>query len=676
MDEIEFLRRFAQNELLYFRREEPETQVREQLVILLDQGVRTWGVVRLILSAAALALGKLTTRKQLSFLLAGTSSTGRCIDPLKEAPKDVAALLEASDLSANPGLALESVLQQPSKAVRNVVLLTHPRNLIEPDVNAAARRADNNTRLFALAVDGHGAACFAQMKHGFPTTLLRFQIVFPKMETSTAPRRPRSAASDWKPLPPWQGDVEPVGYPFPSGLTGPVRQHGLAFDAAGTWLLALATNGMLHAFKLDGSWAEILPRGHRGCVMLEEPEAVLGVAGGFVVIGRTAEGLVAAHYELSSRRCTVRCVASTVPSEPGKYFYFREYHTVVAQASEYLWALDLSILEHPELIGGSAPSARLRRAIAEAKKYVLPQPRVPIGISNQVRPKVGPWVCLDRDEGQLTVEGMDRPWNPCVPLADGKPLLKGCLTSEAQCQGDILALTYCSGGKPDHLSLLILRGPDGIPVCEYPYSQGAYGPFVLSSDGRLLARQIDKSPMVQVHDLNRDGVSVFTTPKARHHSNLKVRLGDAWLIVDIGNLTHLVRWDRGPLDLRHGYSMKVRDFLDLGEFAPQLAKKGRVLRNDAKRFALSAHARVVLFVDKLGQLAIFDHTGTLVCMFCFSKEQVAAWMPDGTRYGPATLSGGPETPDALTRLGNALQRAMEKGSRFNLLPSASKPGWR
>ena len=46
IDDMEFLRRFAENELLYFHREEPHAPMTEELVLLLDQGVRTWGRVR------------------------------------------------------------------------------------------------------------------------------------------------------------------------------------------------------------------------------------------------------------------------------------------------------------------------------------------------------------------------------------------------------------------------------------------------------------------------------------------------------------------------------------------------------------------------------------------------------------------------------------------------------
>ena len=51
LDMDEFLRRFAERELLYFHREEPHTPTAKELVLLIDQGVRTWGDVRVVLAA-------------------------------------------------------------------------------------------------------------------------------------------------------------------------------------------------------------------------------------------------------------------------------------------------------------------------------------------------------------------------------------------------------------------------------------------------------------------------------------------------------------------------------------------------------------------------------------------------------------------------------------------------
>ena len=80
LDDWDFLRRYAEHELLYFRREEPHEQTRHELVVLLDQGVRTWGDVRLVLGAALLALGKQAVDRKLPFRVATTTSPGS-LDP-------------------------------------------------------------------------------------------------------------------------------------------------------------------------------------------------------------------------------------------------------------------------------------------------------------------------------------------------------------------------------------------------------------------------------------------------------------------------------------------------------------------------------------------------------------------------------------------------------------------
>ncbi len=49
LDDLEFLRRFAERELLYFHREPPRARHDVELVLLVDQGARTWGDVRLVL---------------------------------------------------------------------------------------------------------------------------------------------------------------------------------------------------------------------------------------------------------------------------------------------------------------------------------------------------------------------------------------------------------------------------------------------------------------------------------------------------------------------------------------------------------------------------------------------------------------------------------------------------
>ena len=110
----EFLRRFAERELLYFYREEPRQPTTEEIVVVLDQGARTWGDVRLVLAGAALALARQAERRGIAIKLAVTSNDGVPVDPAQLEPRALGELLEASDLSAHPGGALARLRDCPS----------------------------------------------------------------------------------------------------------------------------------------------------------------------------------------------------------------------------------------------------------------------------------------------------------------------------------------------------------------------------------------------------------------------------------------------------------------------------------------------------------------------------------------------------------------------------------
>src|SRR5262249_2454196 len=107
LDSLEFVRRFAENELLYFRREEPNNPTREELIIVLDQGVRTWGGVRLALAGAVMAFARLAARRKISFRLATTGNGGKPVDPVEVGAAKIGDLLEASDLTPHPTSAME-----------------------------------------------------------------------------------------------------------------------------------------------------------------------------------------------------------------------------------------------------------------------------------------------------------------------------------------------------------------------------------------------------------------------------------------------------------------------------------------------------------------------------------------------------------------------------------------
>src|SRR5262249_18734727 len=101
LDPAQFVRRFTSHELLYFKREEPQQAVRPERVVVLDQGVRTWGNVRLGLAAAAFSLLTRTTKRVGTLRLYLTSASA-AVDLAGADVEAVAELLEASDLTPHP----------------------------------------------------------------------------------------------------------------------------------------------------------------------------------------------------------------------------------------------------------------------------------------------------------------------------------------------------------------------------------------------------------------------------------------------------------------------------------------------------------------------------------------------------------------------------------------------
>ncbi len=681
-DDLEFVRRLAQRELLFFRREDPHVRTREDLVVLLDQGMRTWGIVRLVLTAAVFALGKLAERRGLPFLVATTGGGGELHDPLAGPAEELGALLESSDLTANPGLALERVLEEETTGGRDVVLLTHPRSLVEEDVAAAARRVRQGTRLFAVAVDENGAVQYAELRHGVPAPLGRFRIDLEQ----TPPPPPAPPAEG-----PWRGDVEPVPYPFQFGVGfGNDLFLLFAFDHAGEWLLVAGHGGHLYATRTDGSRTEVLPRGMIDGKVAGNIEGVLGVAGGFVVTIRHP-ALAALHYDFASRTCKAHRFgpSATKQEAPAEWYYLRWAHTLVLQQGQELQCVHLStgsrevpavarILAFDVYRPGMATHARwvprllpphptpdFEDPITPCQALRLPLQDQPPG--GPAKPSFWPALAYVSKEGLLAPVGCNPDWEAFTPLADGRPLLRGSELLDAACQGRTLAALFrMSPGNVTHLRLF--RGPEGTPLAEF-HQPTAWRGFALSGDGRLLARQV-RSSQVEVRDVVGGGPPLCVTLRGRFHHDAVVELGDQWLSIQIDQTLHVVFWDKGRLEFHVwrsegervlGAALGVRASGAIRAAADRLLPDW--LQVLSARFRAAAYRSLIAVVDRFSQVALFEHDGTLVCMFFAFRQQIAAWMPDGTCYGPVELLGRPATPGAAETIGEALHAAWERGVR-------------
>jgi hypothetical protein len=662
-DGEDFVRRHASNELLYFRREEPQQPIAQTLIVLLDQGVRTWGIVRVVLTAALFALGRLAERKHFTLTLAATSTGGRLLDPLHDSAQELEKALAASDLSAHPGLALEAVLQEQPGEARDVVLLSHPRSLAEPDVAAAARRAGPLTRVFAVTVNDRGDTALHQLQHGGAVSLSRFHV---DLQAALPPaQRP-----DPHPRRIWQGDVEPIGYPFQLGLeVGDSSQ--LAFDSSGQWLL-LSSTSLLYLMRSDGTGYEILPG---DALPRSEPireYQVLGVTGGFVVVYRQQLFLIAVHYDLGTRTVRHHRFSLRAPTS-GEHvgwccYYFRKLHTLVV--------MDLA---RSSVVHSCCHLATADRSCPPAVTCFHPgdlsgdQLQLPVqGNGNPEYASlvwVPPSIHLNSATGRLQLSHVVPAWKAFTPLEEGRPLLRGCLLIDADCQEHTLAALFEEeqDGKKRNV-LRLFQGPQGIPLTAIVLRHDGGIPFALSNDGRLLAWQQD-SGALEVRETAPGGrVRHFPEQKLCYpnvEAEVHIELHDFWLIIRNSDYDHLVWWSQGRLSRYRG---KAPAEILATAGLPTTGRRGRkewvppALQSVCPdRFRQAAQCRLRAVSDCFGQVALLSSASELVCMFYTQEDKLAAWMPDGTCLGPSQLLGCSETPGAAEKIGRALLAASTGG---------------
>lgn len=634
VDELEFLRRYAENELLYWQREEPQSQVREDLVVLCDQGVRTWGEPRLALTAAAVALGKRAEQrgKQVKF-----ASTGNQGEPVAE---EVALLLESSDLSPNPGLALERTLEEPCFEHRDIVLLTHPRNLLEEDVRSAARRLAPNVRLFALTVDEEGAAELSELRRGETVSIRKFQLV--------KPRKEREPAAEAAPDQPFKGPVEPVPFPFRFGLIG--AGGALAMDWKGRYLFAASHGGLLHVWDLERDTQELLPRPVQDGQALKNVRKIIGVQGGVVVAYEHGTLSCMAHIDMVSRTMAVTA-PSVANAQVMETAYVPEHHSVLltAAGTSQVWALD----------GRSTPPGQVAQSKSVKPLRVVQQPAG--------RPLEDPGesnvLVYQRREGKLALLTEDTLWKAYQPRSDGGLLLKDATVIEAAHGGGTLAVRVHRQGRE---TVLLYTGPEWKFFGEYNAQTGVTG-LAVSEDGARVAYR-SKGAGVTCFELRDSAERLLTASAAKHHSSLAVAVGAGWMTCYGGKFTHLLRWDRERLEIAFLQGQKsISDFISRRQDAAALNPRAVHLRPgrvapclyDEQRFTHYGYSPDGLLVvaDTMGQVSVFNGSEKLIAMFFIYRGTVAGWLPDGTRYGPASITGGPTTPDALGRIGRALRKA-------------------
>ncbi len=668
LESEEFLRRFAGRELLYFHRERPTRAVSQEIILVLDQGIRTWGSVRLVLAGAAMALARQARRRKLAVWLLTTGRDEPAVDPVSLDSESLGELLEGSDFTAHPARPLARVLRSGPGAPRDVVLLTHPRNLAEADVIEAARQLEDRdaTRVFAVAVDPSGQVELAELRRGRPVAISRCRV---ELSDATAPAHPATELATTGRRFPWRGEVEPIPFPFRCGLLAPGKRDGaiggrlIDFDEGGRRILAITQRAHLATFEVDGSDAEILPLPTLQGESIRPTRSVIGVAGGFVMVG----GPVLAHYDFPTRTCVVHMLRSLVELQgPVSWFYYADLHSIVARS-----AGDKGPCPSVDLSASGEESSRTSRAARAAERARAGIPPYPLPAARLETHASEPWgdsscvgVELDAGTGELQVRRVSGGLSSVVPMTDGRPALKGARVLSAQQGGDVLAVQVEAVSSADFWFVSLSRTAV-MGSFESGLDRTTRGWFALSRDGQRFARLVHPD-QVEVRDVPGDRPPLLLTPQERLRVHF-ASLGKSCLLVrefhPVGpRLPHgyaLVRWDREQLEVDRDDPVRVCQQLG-GVIADSrsLPPESLPSRYDRARFVqFVSHGRLRVLIDQYNHVAIFGPDDGLIAMFYMSGEDFAAWMPGGTKFGSSRLIGGGPSPDAARRIAAALRLA-------------------
>jgi hypothetical protein len=192
--------------------------------------------------------------------------------------------------------------------------------------------------------------------------------------------------------------------------------------------------------------------------------------------------------------------------------------------------------------------------------------------------------------------------------------------------------------------------------------------FALSRDGRRFAR-IGSDDQLEVRDVPGDRPAVLVTPQEPVWIHF-ASWGRSCLLVrqfDLGGPRRplsscLIRWDQGRLEIVRNEASALFDRLG-GVVAESrsLSPGGSGLGYDPHRLVqFIEHDGLRVLIDRYNHLAVLDRSGELRCMFYVARHEVAAWMPDGTYWGPRRLIGRESAPGGAERIA-AVLRSMERG---------------
>ncbi len=652
LDDLEFLRRFTENELLFFRREEPPAQNQQEQVIVLDQGVRTWGDVRLVLAGAALALASRADRRAIPCRFACTSRPG-LFAPHALSADDLGRVMDASDLSRSPGLALEGVLERPSSVPRDLFLLTHPFALAEDDVRTAALRLGPTDRLFALTINGKGSAELSEMRRGLPVRLKAFHVDF-VAATTPAAEPPASSRA-------WTGCVESNVWPFRFGSDGIVQVFD--FDDDGRYQFTVYADSMIHVWDSETGTVEIVPRPMLNGKIVKSWNAGIGVAKGFALLTHDGSRLHLFHYDLAERRGKSVFLCE-YPADDFFLRYNRRRDAVIIYGNAFLDLVGILNLSNAKWIAAKDLNIGPLK-IVESETSFRELAVVPFhgGVNHS---------CCQIGNGTLHVPG----WSPFTPRTEGRStFFSDRSIFHMQLGGGVLAV-HSAKQDPSYRQCVLsfFQGPEGNFLREITWNVGTDKPFAfrLSPDGDKVA-VVRSGTSLDVHS-TRSPKHLFVNRRANFNHRPRLWVGEQAFLLNCGrkgHSWHLVEWSNNLIvhsEMMREINPNSANFRNppFARFLGSDYPAELVTETDADspeflhgKYAVRNGIRFV--IDRYGCVSAYDNLQRSIFQFWGFGDSWSAWLPDGTRLGKGMIHEWPNSPNAAATMAEALRAARKRG---------------
>lgn len=625
LDPDEFVRRFAENELLYYRKEDPHERERETLSLILDQGVRTWGSIRQTLTAALIAFTKVAEKNKLPLTIRVGSRPNQRYAPPTDNAEEFGNALEASDLSLTPSEVLLQELINVEAGIRDVVLLTHPFSLNDPEIIKLSLLIPPAHRLFALTVDESTDVRLTELKGAGLVDIRKIRIIpEPTGSKQDVPRQ--DPATQYQP---WVGDIEHRVYPFRFGPTHGI-QH-LCFDVTGEHLLISTSHGYLYQFNLARQRYEILPRGVCGGP-LTDVLGLVGLQSGYLVVGKHRGKIRAFFYRQKTRTVSKHELMNDAAPSEIEIIPFADSNSCIIRHDNQCWALHATTGELITLDSNTNKLPRVGGGAFSTDRVDLPAVRC-LTISNDHSESQASVLdtLVRRLDGSLDV-WFEGDFHRLTPLSDGKPIYEREKINKAWLANATIAIS--SRREQNVLWRLIDIESDRL-LSETLHPHVFSSAVALSKDGKKFAFK-NRDTEATVISLKDGGAKIFT-PRSNCHSNTVCHLGRHSLTIVVGKFQYELFWAADKLTLSQ--SRIATDAKTIETSQPTYAD---LLLQATFGKSWSTE------IDPFGQIFMFDLGELMACILVYQKN-LCFWLPDGTRYGPAHVTGGPETPDAMMR---------------------------